>query len=70
MPVACYLSGGIDSCSIIGMAAAIQQSPVKAFTISFDDDRYDEAAIATEMAEKAGADQDILNVKALDLYVV
>ncbi|MCT2399936.1 asparagine synthase (glutamine-hydrolyzing) [Novosphingobium mangrovi (ex Huang et al. 2023)] len=68
VPVACYLSGGIDSCSIIGMAAAIQQSPVKAFTISFDDARYDEAAIATEMAEKAGADQDILTVKALDLY--
>lgn len=68
VPVACYLSGGIDSCSIIGMAAAIQQSPVKAFTISFDDDRYDEASIATEMAEKAGADQDILNVKAEDLY--
>ncbi len=68
VPVACYLSGGIDSCSIIGMAAAIQQSPVKAFTISFDDARYDEAAIATEMAEKAGADQDILNVKAVDLY--
>ncbi|MCB2048797.1 MAG: asparagine synthase (glutamine-hydrolyzing) [Novosphingobium sp.] len=68
VPVACYLSGGIDSCSIIGMAAAIQQSPVKAFTISFDDDRYDEAHIATEMAEMAGADQDILRVKALDLY--
>ncbi|HSG34885.1 MAG TPA: asparagine synthase (glutamine-hydrolyzing) [Sphingomonadaceae bacterium] len=68
VPVACYLSGGIDSCSIIGMAAAIQQSPVKAFTISFDDARYDEAAIATEMAEKAGADQDILNIKAVDLY--
>jgi len=68
VPVACYLSGGIDSCSIIGMAAAIQQSPVKAFTISFDDDRYDEAHIATEMAEKAGADQDILKLKAVDLY--
>lgn len=68
VPVACYLSGGIDSCSILGMAAAIQQSPVKAFTISFDDARYDEAAIATEMAEKAGADQDILHIKATDLY--
>lgn len=68
VPVACYLSGGIDSCSIIGMAAAIQQSPVKAFTISFDDDRYDEAHISTEMAEKAGADQDILRVTAKDLY--
>lgn len=68
VPVACYLSGGIDSCSIIGMAAAIQQSPVKAFTISFDDDRYDEAHIATEMAEMVGADQDILKLKATDLY--
>ncbi|GGB88801.1 asparagine synthetase B [Novosphingobium endophyticum] len=68
VPVACYLSGGIDSCSILGMAAAIQQSPVKAFTISFDDARYDEAAIATEMAQKVGADQDILIVKATDLY--
>lgn len=68
VPVACYLSGGIDSCSILGMAAAIQQSPVKAFTISFDDVRYDEAAIATEMAEKVGADQDILNIRATDLY--
>ncbi|MBS7669981.1 asparagine synthase (glutamine-hydrolyzing) [Croceicoccus gelatinilyticus] len=68
VPVACYLSGGIDSCSILGMAAAIQQSPVKAFTISFDDDRYDEAHIATEMAEMVGADQDILKIKAVDLY--
>ena len=68
VPVACYLSGGIDSCSILGIAAAIQQSPVKSFTISFDDARYDEAAIATEMAEKAGAEQDILRLKAADLY--
>lgn len=68
VPVACYLSGGIDSCSILGMASSIQQSPVKAFTISFDDTRYDESAIAKEMAAKCGADQDILNVSAVDLY--
>ncbi len=68
VPVACYLSGGIDSCSILGLAAAIQQSPVKAFTISFDDARYDEAAIATEMAQQCGADQDILPIAAVDLY--
>lgn len=68
VPVACYLSGGIDSCSILGLASAIQQSPVKAFTISFDDERYDEADIAKEMAEKAGADQDILPIAASGLY--
>ncbi|NJK39735.1 MAG: asparagine synthase (glutamine-hydrolyzing) [Oscillatoriales cyanobacterium RM2_1_1] len=68
VPVACYLSGGIDSCSILGMASSIQQSPVKAFTISFDDVRYDESAIAQEMAAKCGADQDILKLSASDLY--
>jgi asparagine synthase (glutamine-hydrolysing) len=68
VPVGCYLSGGIDSCSMLGLASAAQQSPVKAFTISFDHKDYDESEIATEMAERAGADQEILYLKADDLY--
>ncbi|MBE7381247.1 MAG: asparagine synthase (glutamine-hydrolyzing) [Leptolyngbya sp. SIO1E4] len=68
VPVACYLSGGIDSCSILGVAAACQQSPVKAFTIGFDDSDYDETAIAREMAKTVGADQDILSIKGTQLY--
>jgi asparagine synthase (glutamine-hydrolysing) len=68
VPVGCYLSGGIDSCSMLGLAASVQQSPIKAFTISFDHDTYDEAPIATEMARKVHADQEILNLKAEDLY--
>ena len=68
VPVACYLSGGIDSCSIIGLSAAAQQSPVKAFTIGFDDAAYDETAIAREMARSVGADQDVLTLKADHLY--
>ena len=68
VPVACYLSGGIDSCSIMGIAAACQQSPVKAFTIGFDDRDYDETAIAREMAQAVSADQDILTVEGEQLY--
>ena len=68
VPVACYLSGGIDSCSTLGMAAAIQQSPVKAFTIGFDDSDYDESVIAMEMAESVGAQQDIMRLDATHLY--
>lgn len=68
VPVGCYLSGGIDSCSMLGLASASQQSPVKAFTISFDETAYDEAAIATEMAERVGAEQELLNLKGEDLY--
>ena len=68
VPVACYLSGGIDSCSILGLSAASQQSPVKAFTIGFDDASYDETAIAREMAEAVEADQDIMMLQADHLY--
>ncbi len=68
VPVACYLSGGIDSCSILGLSAASQQSPVKAFTIGFDDSDYDETAIAREMAQAVGADQDIMLLEADHLY--
>ncbi|MEO1592067.1 MAG: asparagine synthase (glutamine-hydrolyzing) [Cyanobacteria bacterium J06632_22] len=68
VPVACYLSGGIDSCSILGVAAACQQSPIKAFTIGFDDGDYDETHIAREMAAAVGADQEILPVSGPELY--
>lgn len=68
VPVGCYLSGGIDSCSILGVATAMQQSAVKAFTISFDNDDYDEAAVARAMAERTGADQEVLELAADDLY--
>ncbi len=68
VPVACYLSGGIDSCSTLGMASASQQSPVKAFTIGFDDSDYDETPIATEMAESVGADHDVMLLNADHLY--
>ncbi len=68
VPVGCYLSGGIDSCSMLGLASSLQQSPVKAFTISFDHDAYDEAPIAREMALKTGANQEEIRLGADELY--
>ncbi len=68
VPVGCYLSGGIDSCSILGLASGAQQSPVKAFTIAFDNTDYDESHIAREMAESMNAEQDMIHLKADDLY--
>ena len=68
VPVGCYLSGGIDSCCILGLASGAMQSPTKAYTISFDDDSYDEAPIAREMAESMSADQEVIHLKAEDLY--
>ena len=66
--VGCYLSGGIDSCSILGLSAAVRQDPVKAFTIGFDSSDYDETPIAREMADMTGADQLVLSLSADELY--
>lgn len=68
VPVGCYLSGGIDSCSILGLSAAVRQDPVKAFTIGFDSSDYDETAVAREMADMTGADQIVLSLSAEHLY--
>jgi len=68
VPVGCYLSGGIDSCCILGLATGAMQSPVKAFTIAFDSDDYDESGIAKEMAESMKADQEMIRLAADDLY--
>ena len=56
VPVGCYLSGGLDSCAVLGLAAKHRSDPVSAFTLRFDDQAYDEGGIAEEMARRAGAD--------------
>ena len=55
VPVGVYLSGGLDSCSVLGLAARHHPDPIQAFTLTFDDVAYDEGPIAREMAELAGA---------------
>jgi asparagine synthase (glutamine-hydrolysing) len=53
--VASYLSGGIDSCAVLGLAQRHMDRPIRAFTIGFEDVLYDETALAREQAERSGA---------------
>lgn len=53
--VGCYLSGGIDSCTTLGLAALHHPDPIQAFTLSFEGPQYDERAIAEKQAEMSGA---------------
>jgi len=55
VPVGVYLSGGLDSCSILGVAASIHAAPLEAFTIAFEEGPFDEGPVADEMARRAGA---------------
>jgi asparagine synthase (glutamine-hydrolysing) len=56
VPVGCYLSGGLDSCSVLGLAAKHHPEPIRAFTLTFDHAHYDEEKEAREMAEKVNAE--------------
>jgi asparagine synthase (glutamine-hydrolysing) len=53
--VGCYLSGGIDSCSVLGLAQKAMGRPIRAFTLAFDDPLYDESVVARRQAEFVGA---------------
>jgi asparagine synthase (glutamine-hydrolysing) len=56
VPVGCYLSGGLDSCAVIGLAARHHPDPIRAFTLTFDRPDYDEEKEAREMAVRVGAE--------------
>jgi asparagine synthase (glutamine-hydrolysing) len=67
VPVGCYLSGGLDSCAVLGLAARHHADPIRAFTLTFDRAEYDEEAQAREMAAKVGADFHPIPVRQDDL---
>ncbi len=56
VPVGCYLSGGLDSCAVLGLAARHHADPIRAFTLTFDHAQYDEGPIAREMASQVSAE--------------
>ena len=55
VPLGVFLSSGIDSSAIAGIAQARHSEQVHAFTVSFPDDGdYDETTIASEVATRNG----------------
>jgi asparagine synthase (glutamine-hydrolysing) len=67
VPVGCYLSGGLDSCSVLGLAARHHPDSIRAFTLTFDRTEYDEEKEAREMAAKVGADFHPIPIRQDDL---
>jgi asparagine synthase (glutamine-hydrolysing) len=54
VPWGAFLSGGVDSSTIVGLMARHVDRPVKTFCIGFADPRYDESAFAAEAARRFG----------------
>lgn len=52
VPFGAFLSGGLDSASIVAEMSKIQKTPVETFTIGFIQKEFDERALAREVAGK------------------
>ena len=69
VPVGCFLSGGLDSAAIAGIAARQLGRPLTCFTVCFDDDAYDEFPIAEETARFLGSEFHPLHASRRDLVM-
>ena len=63
VPVGALLSGGIDSSAIVGLMVESGDSSPKTFTISFDEEEFDESRYAEIIAKKFHTDHTPIHLK-------
>jgi asparagine synthase (glutamine-hydrolysing) len=56
VPLGAFLSGGIDSSSVVALMAKNSNLPIKTFSIGFKDEKFSELKYARETAERYGCE--------------
>jgi len=63
VPLGAFLSGGVDSSTVVALMAAVSNAPVHTFSIGFDEASHDESRFADEVARRFGTQHTQLTVR-------
>ena len=67
VPVGAYLSGGLDSSGIVAMIRRFTDTPVRTFSVAFDDGEFDESEYQLAMVRHLGTDHTTLRCTRRDI---
>ena len=70
VPLGAFLSGGLDSSTVVALMAEHLSEPVRSTSIGFDYERYDELPYAQQVAERFRTDHMAYTVKADAIQVL
>ncbi|MBB6188330.1 asparagine synthase (glutamine-hydrolyzing) [Rhodanobacter sp. MP7CTX1] len=67
VPVGAYLSGGLDSSGIVALIRSFTETPVRTFSVAFDDAEFDESEHQAAMVRYLGTDHTTLHCSRRDI---
>ena len=67
VPVGAYLSGGIDSSAVTALVKSFTDTPLRTFSVNFEDEIYDESPYQRQMIDHLNTDHSTITCSCSDI---